>query len=106
MEIATINNKEKILICHRYKQGVQDENLSFPGAYPETNETPLKAAKRDLHEEYSLKSSTWKCLGSFIINGNRSNGKDYLYSARDLDNTTNIFLDDLEETKLIWYELI
>ena len=67
VEIAPINDRGKILMCRRYKHGIRKETIGFPGGYIEPDETPLNAAKRELHEECSLKSSNWKCLGSDIV---------------------------------------
>lgn len=104
VEIAVLDEDDNVLICKRYKHGVREETLGFPGGYIEKNENPLNAAKRELHEECSLKAQIWENLGAFVIDGNRSLAKAHLFCAKQLLKTYDIESDDIEETKFIWYK--
>lgn len=57
------------------------ETLAPVGGFIEDGETPLAAAKRELHEELGLRSSQWYSLGTYITSANRGGGHVHAFMA-------------------------
>jgi ADP-ribose pyrophosphatase len=70
-----------IVVQQQYKPGAHEVGLSFPAGYIDPGETPLAAAKRELHEETGYVAENWTSLGRFVVDGNRGAGTAHLFLA-------------------------
>ena len=87
----------KVLGFWRYKHGPRRINLGFPAGYREPNEDPFTAARRELQEEARLMSDDWQHLGSYCVDGNRSQACAHIFVAHDCRIVEPCPSDDLEE---------
>jgi ADP-ribose pyrophosphatase len=87
----------KVFGLWRYKHGPRGINLGLPAGYREPGEDPLKAAQRELREEAGLDSIHWQHVGSYCIDGNRSQARAHIFVALDCRPTEAGVSDDLEE---------
>lgn len=104
-EIIAVSRDFKIIGLWRYKHGAGCVHLGLPAGYIEDGESPLSAAKRELHEECGLISNEWEKLGEFILEGNRGPAKAHIFMAEGCISAPAIPSDDLEETKSEWLSI-
>jgi len=88
---------DKVYGIWRYKHGPRRVNLGLPAGYVESGESPLAAARRELHEEAGLTSDDWRHLGSYCVDGNRSQACAHIFVAHDCRMIEARISDDLEE---------
>jgi len=87
----------KVLGLWRYKHGPCRVNLGLPAGYLEKDENALAAAQRELREEAGLTSPNWQHLGSYCVDGNRSQAQAHIFVALDCRFVEACVSDDLEE---------
>jgi ADP-ribose pyrophosphatase len=87
----------KVFGLWRYKHGPRQINLGLPAGYREPGEDPLEAAQRELREEAGLESIDWQQVGSYCVDGNRSQARAHIFVAHDCRATEARGSDDLEE---------
>jgi ADP-ribose pyrophosphatase len=99
--IAAWNNG-KVFGLWRYKHGPRRINLGLPAGYVESGEDAFAAARRELQEEAGLASADWRALGSYCIDGNRSQACAHLFVAYDCHAVEAPTSDDLEDQVGEW----
>ena len=87
----------KVFGLWRYKHGPRRVNLGLPAGYLETGESATAAAQRELREEAGLTSANWQHLGSYCIDGNRSQARAHIFVALDCRSVEASASDDLEQ---------
>lgn len=102
VEIVALDSRDRILGLWRYKHGPRRVNLGLPAGYLEEGETALVAAKRELREEAGLAARKWRHLGTFTVDGNRSQSRCHVVIAFDCRSTSRVASDDFEEAKEVW----
>jgi ADP-ribose pyrophosphatase len=75
---------DEVLLVRQYKHGLRRVILEFPGGYLDTPEDPLTCAQRELREETGFEARSWKPLGAFALDANRSPNRGHFFLARDL----------------------
>lgn len=68
----------------------------------ESGEDALAAARRELHEEARLASENWQHMGSYCIDGNRSQARAHFFAAHDCRSVEARPSDDFEEQMEEW----
>ena len=71
----------QFVVIRQTKYAIPDSTLAPVGGFIEDGETPLAAAKRELHEELSLRSTQWHALGSYVTSANRGGGRVHCFFA-------------------------
>jgi ADP-ribose pyrophosphatase len=87
----------RVLGLWRYKHGPRRVNLGFPAGYRENGEDAFAAAQRELREEAGLASAHWRRIGSYCVDGNRSQTCAHIFVAHDCCSVQPTVSDDLEE---------
>ena len=62
--IIMLNQKNEALLLKRKPDAHCPDVWSFPGGKIELDETPLEAAKRELHEETGHQGELWRSIGA------------------------------------------
>lgn len=86
----------RILCFRQEKYAASGLTLGLPGGYLEMGEEPLAAAQRELLEETGYGGGRWTALGSYVVDGNRGNGRGHFFLAQDVVWQQAADADDLE----------
>ena len=70
-----------VVVERQYRHGARRTALTLPSGMIEEGEEPVAAAKRELLEETGYVAEDWRCMGSFVMDGNRGCGIAHLFSA-------------------------
>jgi len=89
-----------IIMERQYKHALGEIVVNFPAGYLEEGEPPLLAAKRELLEETGFEASTWHCLGSFCVDGNRGCGRIHAFVASGARKIAEPIIDDTEQLEI------
>ncbi|MCG6534960.1 MAG: NUDIX hydrolase [Syntrophales bacterium LBB04] len=90
----------KVLVERQYKHGIGSITTTFPAGFIDDDESPLDAAKRELIEETGFRASTWKTMGSYVIDGTRHYGTAHYFMAEDLERVSEPMLNDMEQIEI------
>ncbi len=104
-QVILINELEQYLFQLRYRIGCKDYILEFPGGAIDQNETPIKAAEREMREELGLKNINLIQIGSCYIDPMRSEFRGYFFKSNlfnSLKPFTAFVEGELEESYFFW----
>ncbi len=100
--VLAINDDEEVLTIHQYRHPVAANLLEIPAGlldFPE--ESPLEAAKRELHEETGYTAKNWSVLCDFCTSPGSSSEAVRIFLARGLNfEGFDSSVLDAEETEL------
>ena len=98
VNIIGINDENNFLLIKQYRFGTETVELEIPGGIIENNETPKKAAMRELKEETGYNAKKMEKLGVVSANPAFMNNRVYTFLAYltdrgplDLDDDEVIF---------------
>lgn len=95
-----VTDDKKFILVRGYKHGLGRVTLSPPAGLLDAREEPLHAAQRELLEETGYAAADWRCLGKFVVDGNRQCGTMHLFSARSAHLVAEPVEDESEELKI------
>ena len=96
INVAPVLADGRILCFRQEKYAAHGLTLGLPGGYLESGEEPLAAAQRELREETGYGGGRWTALGSYVVDGNRGNGRGHFFLAQDVQWQQPPDADDLE----------
>lgn len=83
--VVAINEHAELLLIKQYRHPIGQMMWEVPaGLLDTTNEDPLEAAKRELHEETGYSASTWNVLVDFASSSGGSTEAVRVYLAQGL----------------------
>lgn len=83
--IIAINKKGQVLLQREYSYPPDEVMYQLPGGGIERDEDVITAANRELSEESGYISKETKLIGSFHTSNRRSDSKQYVVVARNLE---------------------
>lgn len=100
--IVAVDEQERVVLIRLYRYPTQRYSIEIPAGGME-NETPLKAAKRELLEETGLIAKRWKKLGTVqVANGTMDQlGHIYLASLLSQNKATGREEEGIEDVKFV-----
>jgi len=105
--VFAFNRSDRLLVTKQYRYPIDQIAYGPVGGMVEKNETPLRAAKRELKEETGYTAKSYKLIGSFYASPANSNGIFFIYTAKDLkpgepnpDDTEFIECEFLPKTRI------
>lgn len=104
-QVILINEQEKVLFQFRYRIGCKDYVLELPGGSIEEDESPEKAAERELEEELGIKNINLIEVGSCYMDPIRSEYKGYFFKSKYLKSIKpfrSIVKGELEDSYFFW----
>lgn len=82
--IIPVTKSGKIILLEIWRYPAGKKSIEIPLGGIDKNETPLKAAKRELLEETGFKARKWKYLGTFDVSVSMTTDRTELFLAKDL----------------------
>jgi 8-oxo-dGTP pyrophosphatase MutT (NUDIX family) len=98
--VLAVNNKNEVYLVKEFKYSIKKESVETMSGGLDNNESPLKAAKRELKEELGLEAKKWINLGYVDPFTNVIKSKNYMFLAFDLKKTKSC-PDSEESIKII-----
>ena len=98
--VVAVTPGRELVLVRGYKHGLGRVSVSPPGGLVELGESPLRAAQRELLEETGYAAPDWRCLGQFVVDGNRHCGRAHFFLARNASQVAEGKTDDAEEAQV------
>src|SRR3989338_22631 len=95
--IVPIDIKGYCYLIKEYAYAVKRTEINLPGGGLDNNETPLKAAKRELLEETGLTSKKWKYLGKIFYFTNIFSTPEHLFLALDVKKKSRKLSSEIDK---------
>ncbi len=87
--IVALNDKKEIALVGQWRYTLNRYSWEIPTGAIDKGESPLEAAKRELHEESGLSAKQWKTLGTMDTSNGVTNEVAHLFLATDLTQGAN-----------------
>lgn len=87
--VAPIDAQNNIYLVGQYRYAVKKYSWEIPQGNIDENETPLKAAKRELLEETGIIAKKWTKIGCFTLAGGHHNQICHVFLAQKLSCGSN-----------------
>jgi len=101
VNIIPITKNNEIVFIKQYRHGIRDITLEIPGGMVEKNDTPKKAAIRELEEETGYGAKHVEFLGKVHPNPAILNNECYTYLATDVERSGEQHLDEREDIEVV-----
>jgi len=93
------NEKGEIYLVSQYRDSMEKVLIETVAGHMEKGDTPLVAAKKELHQETGLTAKTWEQMGTFYVSANM-NAEVHIFYATDLEEGMQD-LDEDEDIEII-----
>lgn len=101
VDIFRLTQDNEVSLVNEYRPFFDTHFISAPADFMDKpHETPLKAGKRELHEEVDIRAQQWKLLSTVEIGSSVIKATEYVFLAQDLE-FADAQLEDDEEISLI-----
>lgn len=97
INVVALTEEGDVLLIRQYRHGVRSETIEIPGGMIDPGETPLEAAKRELHEETGYESDEWEALGMVVPNPAIQSNRCYTFLARSSKKVSEPRFDTTED---------
>ena len=101
VNVIPITPKNEVVLIRQYRHGTRKITLEIPGGIVEQNDSPEKAAQRELREETGYQASEMVKLGVVDPNPAFLNNQCYTYLARNAFLVGKQELDEMEDIEIV-----
>lgn len=98
--VAAFTEKREVVVERLYRHGPRGVTWSLPAGYVHSEESPLEATVRELHEETGYEATEWIPVGRFVVDGNRGCGWCHCFLAHGARKVHEPKSDDLAEVEV------
>lgn len=99
--VVPITADGKMILVKQYKYGADQMLIEFPAGYVEKGENPEIGAMREMEEETGYSANELELLGEFESSPTKSNGKTFIYLARNVVRDKELNLDISEDIEVL-----
>jgi len=101
VNVIPITPKNEVVLIRQYRHGTRKITLEIPGGIIEQDDSPEKAAQRELREETGYQASEMVQLGVVDSNPAFLNNQCYTYLARNAFLVGKQELDEMEDIEIV-----
>jgi len=101
--MMAVDEQDRILLVKQFRLPAEADLWELPAGRLDPGETPIEAAKRELHEETGYTAKTWTQLVSYWPSPGYVAEKMNLFLAKDLTAGEQHLMDD-ERIQFGWFE--
>ncbi|EKE11727.1 MAG: NUDIX hydrolase [uncultured bacterium] len=99
--IVPVTANGKMILVRQYKYGADEVLVEFPAGFIDKDENPEHTVLRELEEETGYSAKELELLGEFDASPTKSNGKTFIYLARNVINDKDMNLDISEDIEVL-----
>jgi len=99
--VVPVTSEEKFVLVRQYKHGADEIVTEVPAGFMDENETPEQAAHREMEEETGYSSKEMKLLTTVHANPTKSNGKGFIFLAKDAIQNKEVNFDETEDIEIL-----
>lgn len=96
--VAPLTDDGELIVVRHYRHGPGRITRSLPSGFIEGDESPAEAARRELLEETGYTAKAWSPLGSYVVDGNRRCGLEFVFLATGAARVRDPESHDLAES--------
>src|SRR3989338_10628558 len=104
--IVALDNEKNIYLCRQYRYIFQDESWEIPRGFVDKNESPLKAAERELGEEAGLTAKKLTFISSLRLSIGIMDEECKVYLAQELSKIKDFSVqkEEIEKVRKISFQ--
>jgi len=96
VNVIALTRKREVVLIEQFRHGIEEIILEIPGGMIDENESPEKAARRELTEETGYSSENFVFLGKSHPNPAINNNTIFHFLALDCEKTSETSFDEHE----------
>ncbi len=81
--VVALRTDGKVVLVRQLRYGTNAPSLETPGGIVDAGESPLRAARRELHEETGHRARRWRSLGWVFPNPSLQSNRLHMFLALD-----------------------
>ena len=101
VNIIPLTADHEVVMIRQYRHGSRDVTLEIPGGLAESEDTPKKAAVRELLEETGYRAKTWTKIGAVNPNPALFNNRCYTFLAQNIQKVSAPSPDQTEDIEVV-----
>ncbi|MBW1669186.1 MAG: NUDIX hydrolase [Deltaproteobacteria bacterium] len=101
VNVIPLTAQQEVILIRQFRHGTREITLEIPGGIVENNDSPRKAASRELLEETGYKESSMIPLGFVHPNPAFLNNRCYTFLAKDVYRVGSQAQDEKEDIEVL-----
>jgi 8-oxo-dGTP pyrophosphatase MutT (NUDIX family) len=101
VNVVPLTGEGQVVLIRQYRPGLDRVLWEIPAGCVDAGESPLQAARRELHEETGYGGGEWELIGTYSPNPGTHTNLSYSYIARQVTSLGPQELDRTEDIEVI-----